>query len=111
MHLADVERGCFLKKLHLSEGKAVWGCSVGLGRRALLCGAHVMQITVLMSTVVQSLALEQGGGRGQVWPWRDSQVVGRGAAKVLLGAGSVRVMRRTSWELYMGVCVSCGRSL
>lgn len=58
--------------------------SVVLGRRALLCGAHVVQITVLVPTVVQSLALEQGGGRGQVWPGGDSQVVGRGVAEVVV---------------------------
>lgn len=58
-----------------------------LGGRALLCGAHVMQITVLMSTVVQGLALEQGGGRRQVWPWGDSQVMGRGVAEVLSVGG------------------------
>lgn len=92
--------------------RLVWDRSVVLGRRALLCGAHVMQITVLMSTVVQSLALEQGGGMGQVWPGRDSQVVGRGVAEVLLGTGGVRVVvRGDRWELYMGVCVSCRCSL
>lgn len=87
-------------------------CSVVLGGRTLLCGAHVMQITVLMSTVVQSLALEQGGGRRQVWPRWDSQVVGWGIGEVLLGVGGVRVVvRGDRWELYMGVCVSCGCSL
>lgn len=85
-----------------------------LGRRALLGGAHVVHVAVLMPTVVQSLALEQGGGRGQVWAWWDTQVLGRGAAAAaegLLGTGGVRVgVRRESWELYSGEGVSCGGS-
>lgn len=82
-----------------------------LGGRTLLCGAHVMQITVLMSTVVQSLALEQGRWRGQVWPWRDSQVVGRGTGEVLLSVRGVWVVvRGDRGQLYMSIRVSCGCS-
>lgn len=79
-----------------------WGSVV---LRGLLCG-HVMQVTVLMSTVVQSLALEQSRRRREVWAWWDSQVVGR----VWWGVGAVgQVVRRDRGDV--GVCVSCRNSL
>lgn len=57
----------------------------------------MVQVAVLVPTVVQSLALEEGGGRGQV----------RAVAEVLWGV----VVRGDRGQLDVGVRVSCGCSL